>query len=310
MSRLSAPARVPVGTQVVVHGTPADAAAPGTGRGLAGRVVREAGGTYTVALAGGRLVEVAPEQLSTLADPPSELPEPVRSGAPDDLVVARTLFAAVVGHVPADPGAELTVRAIYQAPTAAFWSLRKPPEQVVGPGASWLSWEVEQFCRLALDADPICLELLWSPRRVWVSDLGRELLDLRPAFLSQTISAAYADHVLAGFTRLAGDDDPDDEQAAAAADLLRLLVDGQALLRTGDVGVPAEEHLDRLAAVRSGALPWDQADAYRVELQQQLDEAAAASHLSPGPDIARVDAWLSDLRRRDLEPSAVTAAGA
>ncbi|WP_157987496.1 DNA polymerase beta superfamily protein [Jiangella endophytica] len=308
MSRLSAPARVPVGMQVVVHGTAADAAGPGNGRGLAGRVLREADGAYTVALADGRLVEATPDQLTPLADPPSELPEPVRSGAPDDLVVARTLLAAAVGHPPADPGAELTVRAVYQAPTAAFWSLRKPPEQVAGPGPSWLSWEVEQFCRLALDADPICLELLWSPRRVWVSEVGSELLDLRPAFLSQTISAAYADHVLAGFTRLAGDDGLDKEQATAAADLLRLLIDGQALLRGGDVGVPSDEHVERLAAVRAGALPWERVDAYRVELQQQLDEAAAASYLSPGPDTGRVDAWLSDLRRRDLEP--VTTAGA
>lgn len=301
MSRLSAPARVPVGQQVVVHGTPADAAGPGTDRGLAGRVVRESDGTYTVALPDGRLVEAEPDQLTTVDDPPSELPDPVRSAAPDDLVVTRTLLAAAVGQPPADPGGELTVRAVYQAPTAAFWSLRKPPEQVAGPGASWLSWEVEQFCRLALDADPLCLELLWSPRRVWVGDVGRELLDLRPAFLSQTISAAYADHVLAGFTRLAGDDTPDAEQATAAADLLRLLVDGQALLRTGDVGVPAHEQHERLAAVRAGALPWAQIDAYRVELQQQLDEAAAASYLTPGPDTGRVDAWLCDLRRRDLD---------
>ncbi|WP_160312712.1 DNA polymerase beta superfamily protein [Jiangella alkaliphila] len=303
MSRLSAPARVPVGMQVVVHGTPADAAVPGTGRGLAGRVVREADGTYTIALADGQVVEAGPDQLSTLADPPSELPEPVRAAAPDDLVVARTLYAAAVGEPLADPGAELTVRAVYQAPTAAFWSLRKPPEQVAGPGPSWLSWEVERFCRLALDADPVCLELLWSPRRVWVGAVGQELLDLRPAFLSQTISAAYADHVLAGFTRLAGDDGPDVEQAAAAADLLRLLVEGQALLRTGDVGVASDEHRERLATVRAGALPWEQIDAYRMELQQQLDEAAAASFLSPGPDTGRVDAWLSDLRRRDLEPA-------
>ncbi|WP_162605933.1 DNA polymerase beta superfamily protein [Jiangella aurantiaca] len=300
MSRLSAPTRVPAGTQVVVHGTAADAG-PGTGRGLVGRVVREADGTYTVALTDGRLVDAAPDQLSTLADPPTELPEPVGSGVPDDLVVTRMLYAAAVGHQPADPGAEPTVRAVFQAPTAAFWSLRKPPEQVAGPGVSWLSWEVEQFCRLALDADPVCLELLWSPRRVWVSDIGRELLDLRPAFLSQTISAAYADHVLAGFTRLAGDDEPDDEQAAAAADLLRLFLDGQALLRTGDAGVPSGEHRERLAAVRAGALPWEQVDAYRLELQQQLDEAAAVSFLPPGPDTARVDAWLSDLRRRDLD---------
>lgn len=302
MSRLSAPARVPVGLQVVVNATAADAAVPATGRGLAGRVLRESDGTYTVVLADGQVVEVAPDQLTTLADPPAELPEPVRSGTPDDLVAARTLFAAAVGHPSPDPAAELTVRAVYQAPTAAFWSLRKPPEQVAGPGPSWLSWEVEQFCRLALDADPVCLELLWSPRRLWVSDVGRELLDLRPAFLSQTISAAYADHVLAAFTRLAGDDEPDEEQAAAAADLLRLLVDGQALLRTGDAGVPSDEHRERLAAVRSGGQPWEQIDAYRVELQQQLDEAAAASYLSPGPDTGRVDAWLSDLRRRDLEP--------
>ncbi|WP_158564228.1 DNA polymerase beta superfamily protein [Jiangella anatolica] len=301
MSRLSAPTRVPAGTQVVVHGTPADDALPGAGRGLAGRVVREAGGTYSVALVDGQLVDAAPDQLVTLADPPSELPEPVRSGGADDLVVARTMYAAAVGRPPADPGGQLTVRAVFQAPTAAFWSLRKPPEQVTGPGPAWLSWEVEHFCRQALDADPVCLELLWSPRRVWVSDVGRELLDLRPAFLSQTISAAYADHVLAGFTRLAGDGHPDDEQAGAAADLLRLLLDGQALLRTGDVGIVDDEHHERLAAVRSGALAWDDVDAYRLELQQQLDEAAAVSYLSPGPDIGRVDAWLSDLRRRDLD---------
>lgn len=300
MSRLSAPTRVPTGTQVVVHRTP-DAAGPGIGRGLAGRVVREADGTYTVALAGGRLIEAAPDQLSTLADPPTQLPDPVHSGAADDLVATRTLLAAAVGDQQADRPAELTVRAVFQAPTAAFWSLRKPPEQVAGPSPSWLSWEVERFCRLALDADPVCLELLWSPRHIWVSDVGRELLNLRPAFLSQTISAAYADHVLAGFTRLAGEDGPDDEQAAAAAGLLRLLLDGQSLLRTGDAGTPSDEHRERLAAVRTGALSWAQIDAYRLELQQQLDEAVAASFLSPGPDTGRVDAWLSDLRRRDLD---------
>ena len=301
MSRLSAPTRVPLGTQVVVHGTPADAAAPGTGRGLAGRIVREADGTYTVALVDGHLVEASPDQLTTLADPLSQLPEPVRSGAPGDLVTSRTLYAAAVGRPAADPAAALTVRGVFQAPTAAFWSLRKPPEQVAGPGPSWLSWEVEHFCRLALDADPACIDLLWSARRVWVSETGRELIDLRPAFLSQTISAAYADHALAGFKRFDNEDVRGEPRNTGAADLLRLLLDGLALLRTGDVGVPSAEHEERLASVRAGLLSWDEVDSYRLELQQQLDDTAASSYLSPGPDTARVDAWLSDLRRRDLD---------
>ncbi len=303
MSRLSAPTRVPLGTQVVVHGTPADAAAPGSGRGLAGRIVREADGTYTVALVDGHLVEADPDQLTTLADPLSRLPDPVRSGAARDLVTTRTLYAAAVGRPPAEPGEPLAVRGVFQAPTAAFWSLRKPPEQVAGPGPSWLSWEVEHFCLLALDADPDCLELLWSARPVWVSEAGRELLDLRPAFLSQTISAAYADHVLAGFKRFDDEHVQGEPRHTGAAELLRLLVDGLALLRTGDTGVPSAEHQERLASVRSGALPWDQVDSYRLELQQQLDDVAATSFLPPGPDTARVDAWLSDLRRRDLESS-------
>lgn len=300
MSRLSAPARVPLGTQVVVHGAAADAAAPGIGRGLAGRIVREGDDTYTVVLVDGHVVEASPDQLTTLADPMSQLPEPVRAGTADDLVTSRTLYAAAVGRPPADSAEPLQVRGVFQAPTAAFWSLRKPPEQVAGPAPAWLSWEIEHFCRLALDADPEALDLLWSARPIWVSETGRELLDLRPAFLSQTISAAYADFVLAGFKRFDDEDVRGEPRFTGAADLLRLLVDGLALLRTGDTGTPSSEHQERLASVRSGVLPWDQVDAYRLELQQQLDETAAASFLTPGPDTGRVDAWLSDLRRRDL----------
>lgn len=303
---MNAPPRVPLGTHVVVTGELADAAGAGIGRGLAGRIVRDTGSRYTVALVDGRLVDVAGEQLMTVGDgpvpPPAVAPEP----SPEALVAEHTILAAEVGHP--FGGGPAAVRGVFQAPTPTLWALTPPPEQVTGPGEGWSSWEVEAFCRLALEGDPACHELLWSTRTVWVGDAGRELRELRIAFLSQAIAPRYATSVLEQFKELeqagsasAGEHHQRDHRWVLAGDLLRQLLAGIALLRTGDAAAALAEHHDRLTEVRAGQLPWDQVESWRLELQQRLEEAAATTFLPAEPDAARVQAWLSDLRRRGLE---------
>lgn len=200
------------------------------------------------------------------------------------------------------PDIEADIRAVYQAPTTAFWSLTKPPTQASGPGEGWLSWEAEQFCRQALEAEPVCLELLWSAHPVWASEAGYELLDLRGAFLSQLLAPAYSAHALARFKEL---DEAEPEQSerrwARAAYLLHLLMDGAALLRAGDTTDAVGEHRERLIGLRTGQETWDAVDAWRLELQRDLEEASAATFLPPRPDIDRVNAWLAHTRRREVD---------
>lgn len=290
--------RVPLGTQVVLHGEAADISGPVPGRGVAGRIVRDDGTGYTVSLADGRLVDVQGTELTSPGRAPAPR-APAATAASSDLVTERAIYAAAVGY--RQVGSDCDIRGVYQAPTRAFWTLHKPPKHIAGPGSSWFSWEVERFCELALKANPICLELLWSPLAVWVDEAGRELLDLRGAFLSQSISRGYAAYVLSQFKKLEENDRRQgDQRWTQAAHLLRLMMDGMALLRTGDVAGSVGEHGDRLSAVRSAAVAWDQVESWRLELQQKLDEASATTFLPADPDSARVDAWLSGLRRRDV----------
>lgn len=296
---------IPLGAQVVLHGTLADGSGS-TGRGVTGRVVQRRGSAYGVALLDGRRTEVAPDELTVTA--PAE-PEPsgLEQAGGAALVTQRTIYAAVVGS-PVDRAddaatdADADVRGVYQAPTSAFWSLAKPPKHVAGPGPSWFSWEAERFCQLGLKASPGCLELLWSPQAVWVDELGQELLDLRGAFLSRTIVAGYSAHAQTQFKKLEESGGQVGEQRwRQVAHALRLLMDGTALLRTGDVAESIAGHRDRLVSLRSGQLPWDHAEAWRLELQQKLEEAGAVSFLPALPDTERVSAWLGRLRRRDIE---------
>lgn len=284
----------------MVHPSPTDTG--GGGRSVIGRVVRDTESGYSVSLPGGTVAEVGDEHVALVSQreaPAAALPRP----AGHSLVTERTILAAAVGGEDVKPGMlppDVDIRGVYQAPTSSFWALSKPPKHVAGPGPGWFSWEVERFCELAIKASPTCLELLWSRSPIWVSEAGCELLDLRGAFLSRTISKAYAAHVLAQFDKLEKNDRQQEEQRwKQAANLLRLLMDGVALLYAGDVFDSVGERRDRLAAVRSGQTSWDDVQSWRSELQLQLDEAAGVTFLPAEPDVDRIDAWLSDLRRRD-----------
>lgn len=297
---MTAERRIPTGTEVVVR----DSSAETTARGAVGRVIRDRGATYAVVLADGRVLDVPPDGLTAVRDLSPENESPASQADPAALVTRHTIYAAVVPPVApgfAGPDGEVTVRGVYQAPTSAFWSSAKPPLNVDGPSPGWSSWEVERFCALALEANPSCLELLWAGHAVWVTEVGRELLDLRGAFLSQLVAPVYSEHALTAFKELDQSENATDERWASAAYQLRLLIDGAALLRTGDIPATASVEQERLKSVRAGHEPWDAVDTWRQELQKKLEEAAIATFLPSLPDVGRVDSWLSHVRGRDLQ---------
>jgi len=231
-----------------------------------------------------------------------------RSEAAAILVREHTIYAAVIGSRAfglATDESDTDSRGVFVAPTEAFWSLNKPPRHVDGPEPEWFSWEVERFCELALKANPNLLEVLHSSLPIRCTDLGEELLELRPAFLSQLVFQTYSGYALSQFKKLEADLR---RQGAPkwkhVMHLLRLLLAGEQLLRTGELAIDVGEHRQRLLAVRHGEEPWEQVEDWRLELQTGLDEALRRSPLPPGPDADKVDSWLSSVRRRSIGPQA------
>ena len=294
---------LPHGTQVVLRDAGQDSTGLTVQRGATGRVVGYDGARYRVALPDGRELSCVRGQVSLRR----EWQRSVALGdAADDgpsLVRDRTCYSAVVGSrafgLDVD-GSDTDVRGVFVAPTAAFWSLVKPPAHVDGPGEQF-SWEVERFCELALKANPNLLEVLHSPQVLSCQPLGHELLALRPAFLSQLAYQTYSGYVLSQFGKLQADLRLRGEPRwKHVMHLLRLLLSARDLLATGRPQVDVGPHRDVLLAVRRGELPWEDVDRWRLQLHREVDEALARSPLPAAPDVEAVDDWLRSVRRRDL----------
>jgi hypothetical protein len=220
------------------------------------------------------------------------------------LVEDHTIYAVVVGsraYGLAGPDSDHDRRGVYAAPTEAFWRLDKPPTHLDGPAEEQFSWEIERFCTLALQSNPTVLECLWSPIVESITDDGRDLLALRHKFLSRRVADSYGRYARDQFRKLDAHRDRTGEiRHKQAMHMLRLLLAGAHVLRTGDVLVDVAEHRGDLLAVRTGDTPYSRVRTWAEQLVTDLDAAAATTTLPDEPDRAAVDDLLTTLRRRNL----------
>jgi len=83
--------------------------------------------------------------------------------------------------------------------------------------------------------------------------------------------------------------------------LIRLLLAGISVLREGIVPVRAEEHRDRLLAIKSGALPWTDVEAWRLSLHREFDRAFEQTKLPERPDYEAANKFLIKARHAAME---------
>ncbi|MEU8424327.1 nucleotidyltransferase domain-containing protein [Micromonospora sp. NPDC048835] len=221
-----------------------------------------------------------------------------------DLVERHTALAVVVGsraYGLHHPGSDHDRRGVFVAPTRAFWHLDKPPTHLDGPAEEQFSWEFERFCELALQGNPTVLEVLWSPLVEAVTVDGRLLLAARQAFLSRRVAETYGNYARDQLNRVAARRERTGEtNHKQAMHMVRLLVAGAHVLRTGEVLVDVRHLRDRLLAVRRGELPWDEVAAWAADLLDELADAAATTTLPDQPDRADIDRLLTAVRERNL----------
>jgi hypothetical protein len=83
--------------------------------------------------------------------------------------------------------------------------------------------------------------------------------------------------------------------------LIRLLLEGISVLKSGFLPVRMDEFRNQLLLIRSGEAPWEEVDAWRLSLHKEFDAAFAATHLPERPDYERVNAFLIHARRISAE---------
>jgi uncharacterized protein len=199
------------------------------------------------------------------------------------------------------PGSDHDRRGVFVTPTRAFWHLSKPATHRDGPAAEQFSWEFERFCVLALQANPTVLEVLWSPLIEHITPDGEALRSIRRAFLSRRLAETYGAYARDQLRRVdARRTHTGEMNHKQAMHMIRLLLAGAHVLRTGEVLLDVTPMRDRLLAVRAGEIPWPSVAAWADDLSADLAEAAAASRLPAEPDRATVDDLLTAVRERNL----------
>ncbi|MGK5681478.1 nucleotidyltransferase domain-containing protein [Actinoplanes sp. URMC 104] len=222
-----------------------------------------------------------------------------------ELVERHTILGVVVGsraYGLSGPASDHDRRGVYAAPTRLFFPLDKPPTHLDGPQPEQFSWEIERFCTLALQANPTVLEVLWSPVVERLTPDGAELLAARHAFLSRRVGDTYGEYARDQLARVAARRARTGETNwKQAMHMIRLLIAGAHVLRTGDVLVDVRPLRTRLLDVRNGALTWDAVTGWAGDLQEDLAAALASTTLPASPDRAAVDRLLSGVRERGLQ---------
>jgi len=198
----------------------------------------------------------------------------------------------------AEPGSDTDRRGIYLPPAELHWSLQGVPEQVEDQEAQECYWELQKFLALALKANPNVLECLYTPLVELATPLAEELRAMRSAFVSKLVYQTYNGYVLSQFKKMGQDLRVRGAiRWKHAMHLIRLLLSGIELLRSGTLPVDVGEHRERLLAIRRGEMPWERVEEWRLALHRELDAAYAATTLPDQPDYKAANEFLIRARR-------------
>ena len=258
-------------------------------------------GDYRLRFPDGGEFWVAAEELAVL----KHYQEGEMRGGPDDEAVADLFehvhYRCVVGsraYGLDNERSDTDIRGFYVAPAAMHWSLFGVPEQLERQEEDICYWEVEKFIKLALKANPNVLECLYSPLVEHSSPLAEELLDQREMFLSQMIYQTYNRYVMSQFKSMNRQLQKGFEvKPKHAMHLIRLMLSGLTILREGFVPLSVEDERERLLAIKRGEVPWEEVNAWRLELHEAFDRSLSETLLPERPDYEKANAYLLKVRR-------------
>ncbi len=297
------------GTQVVLlEAVLGDAGRVLHPRGAVGVVIRaprDLEHAYRVRFPDGVEASLAPHEITLLARfKEGDIGDAGVTSARSDLF-ERVIYRCVIGSQAyglAHEDSDVDRRGVYLPPADLHWSLYGVPDQLERHETQESYWEVRKFLILALKANPNVLECLYTPLVEHATPLAQELLAMRSTFLSRLVYQTYNGYVLSQFKKMQADLRNQGElKWKHVMHLIRLLLSGIEVLRTGTVPVRVDEHRDKLLAIRRGDVPWQEVEEWRGRLHREFDAAYEQTALPERPDYERANAFLIKARRQAVE---------
>ena len=189
-------------------------------------------------------------------------------------------------------------RGIYLPPAELQWSIYGVPDQLENEATQEAYWELQKFLIMALKGNPNILECLYTPLVELATPLAQELLGMREVFLSRLVYQTYNGYVMSQFKRIQADLRSQGKvKPKHVMHLIRLLLSGIHVLREGFVPVDVGGHRAQLLAIKSGEMPWDDVEAWRLSLHRDFDGALEHTNLPERPDYERANEFLVKARR-------------
>jgi predicted nucleotidyltransferase len=257
--------------------------------------------SYHVRFVDGAEAALRRDELAVL----SHFKDPAAGIAVDPLheynLFAAVIYRCVVGsraYGLDDEQSDTDLRGIYLPPAEMHWSLYGVPEQIENPATEEVYWELQKFLIMALKANPNILECLYTPLVLHATPLAQELIAMRQSLLSKLIYQTYNGYVMSQFRKLQADiRNKGEPKPKHVMHLIRLLLSGITALREGHVPVRVAEYREQLLAIKRKEMPFEDANAWRLELHRQFDAAFATTKLPERPDYGMANAFLVKARR-------------
>lgn len=213
----------------------------------------------------------------------------------------RVIFRVVIGsraYGLDDENSDTDRRGIYLPPCELHWSLFGVPEQLENDPTQEVYWELQKFIVFALKANPNVLECLYSPMVEKVTPLAAEMLEMKSCFLSKLVFQTYSGYVASQFKKMQTDlKNQGRVKPKHVMHLIRLLLSGIHVLRSGFVAVDVGEYRDRLLDIKYERMSFGDADRWRRELQESFSNAFESTTLPDRPDYQRANEFLIHARR-------------
>ncbi len=225
-----------------------------------------------------------------------DMPDPVPTDYDQYLVYRSVIGSRAYGLAHED--SDYDFRGVYLPPASLNWSLYGTPDIIEHKDPDQCYWEYGRFIHLALKANPNILEVLWSPLVVQKEPLFEELYENRTALLSKVVYQTYSGYAISQFKKIEDDIRLHNEiRWKHASHLVRLLMSGIELMKSGQVIVDVGDWRDRLLDIRHGRIAWESINDWKNELQMQFEAAMVDTKLPAKPDYERVNRILLNARR-------------
>ena len=209
-------------------------------------------------------------------------------------VVGSTMYGL------ATKDSDVDMMGIFLVPTTSILGIKKVQESIVTTKPDRAYHELGKFVRLAMQANPTILELLYLPEYTILTKEGKLLVENRDMFLSKKVFFAFGGYAYSQAKKLEKRGDSFSSKTKKryrkhARHCFRLLQEGKQLLETGTMDIRVK---NRDEIFKIGELPPNELITKFTEEYAQFKEVK--SMLLDEPDYNRIDSILLKIRVNNL----------